>query len=77
MQKVHPTQGEINTKSELLLDVQHTLEKLKIRNQDAEAELMEKERDIQQLKNECDTLSMQVSRQYHSAGILVYSHATR
>ena len=66
-------EGEINTKSELLLDVQHTLEKLKIRNQDAEADLMEKERDVQQLKNECDSLSMQVSRQYRSARILVYS----
>lgn len=66
-------EGEINTKSELLLDVQHTLEKLKIRNQDAEADLMEKDRDIQQLKNECESLSMQVStgRQYLGTDILV------
>lgn len=51
---------EINSKGELLLDVQHTLEKLKIRNQDVEAEVLEKERDLQQLQSECEALRLQV-----------------
>ena len=55
-------EGEINTKSELLLDVQHSVEKLKIRNQDVEAELIEKERDIDQLKSDCDAMRLQVCK---------------
>lgn len=54
---------EINAKGELLLEVQHSLQKLKVRNQDAEAELEERTREL-------DTVSKALEHQVSKPSIL-------